>query len=488
MSITINIEDLLQQRIVESSRIEYKKDWNPSTIIHSICAFANDIENIGGGYILIGVEEDNGIPKLPISGISKERVDSILKKLRKTCHFIEPLYEPETEPILYDDKYIIVIKAAGGYGRPYKAPKDVTSKQSHKYYYIRKFSSSVIASPEEEKELFYMASDIPYDDRPNLLADINDLNREIMREYLKTVNSSLYQLSSNMDALEIAKSLQLLEGPPEDMKPLNVGLLMFSEQPEKYFRYARIEIVHIPDPSGNGMTERIFTGPLHYQLKNALSYIKNNLIAQKIIKLSNQAEAERIDNYPFAAIEEILANAIYHRSYQIHEPITVRITQQNIEITSCPGFDRSISDIDIQNYQIRARRYRNRRIGDFLKELHLIEGRNTGFPNAIRALKENGSPMLQFIMNPERDFLSVIIPIHEVFNEKSCKAEKQLDYQQKILELCTDGHGLTLTELSHAMGYKGITAKLRSTTENLITSGQLIRFTNNRKILLKTMR
>ena len=44
MSITIDVEDLLQQRIVESSRIEYKKDWNPSTIIHSICAFANDIE------------------------------------------------------------------------------------------------------------------------------------------------------------------------------------------------------------------------------------------------------------------------------------------------------------------------------------------------------------------------------------------------------------------------------------------------------------
>ena len=87
MSITINIEDLLQQRIVESSRIEYKKDWNPSTIIHSICAFANDIENIGGGYILIGVEEDNGIPKLPISGISKERVRQIerqaMDKLQK---------------------------------------------------------------------------------------------------------------------------------------------------------------------------------------------------------------------------------------------------------------------------------------------------------------------------------------------------------------------------------------------------------------------
>ena len=96
--------------------------------------------------------------------------------------------------------------------------------------------------------------------------------------------------------------------------------------------------------------------------------------------------------------------------------------------------------------------------------------------------------MLQFIMNPERDFLSVIIPIHEAFYGKSIKAEKQLDYQEKILELCTDEHGLTLTELSRAMGYKGITAKLRNTTENLINLGQLARSTNKRKILLRTVK
>lgn len=46
------------------------------------------------------------------------------------------------------------------------------------------------------------------------------------------------------------------------------------------------------------------------------------------------------------------------------------------------------------SYNIRGRIYRNRRIGDFLKELKLIEGRNTGFPNALNALKKNGSDML----------------------------------------------------------------------------------------------
>ena len=55
MSIPINIDDLINQRVVESTRIEFKSDWNPNPIIHSICAFANDIDNVGGGYIIIGV-------------------------------------------------------------------------------------------------------------------------------------------------------------------------------------------------------------------------------------------------------------------------------------------------------------------------------------------------------------------------------------------------------------------------------------------------
>ena len=81
MSIPINIEELLYQRVIESTRIEYKKDWNPNSIIHTICAFANDIDNVGGGYIIIGVEEENGIPKIPVLGIEENKIDYILKEL-----------------------------------------------------------------------------------------------------------------------------------------------------------------------------------------------------------------------------------------------------------------------------------------------------------------------------------------------------------------------------------------------------------------------
>ena len=62
MAIPVNLDDLINRRVVESTRVEFKADWNPTPIIHSICAFANDIDNMGGGYIVIGVEEENGSP------------------------------------------------------------------------------------------------------------------------------------------------------------------------------------------------------------------------------------------------------------------------------------------------------------------------------------------------------------------------------------------------------------------------------------------
>lgn len=58
MAIPINIEELLRQQVIESTRIEYKSDWNPEPVLHSITAFANNFDNLGGGYIVIGVDRN----------------------------------------------------------------------------------------------------------------------------------------------------------------------------------------------------------------------------------------------------------------------------------------------------------------------------------------------------------------------------------------------------------------------------------------------
>jgi len=47
--LSINLKDLLHQRKVEGERIEYKAGWNPDPIMRTLCAFANDFENLGWG-------------------------------------------------------------------------------------------------------------------------------------------------------------------------------------------------------------------------------------------------------------------------------------------------------------------------------------------------------------------------------------------------------------------------------------------------------
>ncbi|MGN1189927.1 MAG: RNA-binding domain-containing protein [Candidatus Ornithospirochaeta sp.] len=468
MALPINVEELISGRIIEPERIVYRRDYNPDEVIPTICAFANDIENTGGGYIVIGVEEENGCPVA--KGIDKDRVDEIIEDLHKYSRFIEPYYAPVIEPVLFQGVWVIIVWVSGGFGRPYKAPKEVTKNQSIKQYYIRKFSSTVVADRNEERELFYVSSNIPFDDRENLAADVSDLSASLMLEHLQEVGSDLYGLSIKKDALSIARDMQLVGGSEECLKPRNVGLLMFSMNTEKYFRNARIEVVDIPKATGEGMTEKVFTGPIQYQLRNALSYIKGYVISERVFKIDGQPEAKRITNYPYKAVEEILSNAVYHRSYQIQEPIVVRITPLSMEITSYPGFDRSITDEKIKRYDFRAKVYRNRRIGDFLKELHLIEGRNTGFPTALKALKDNGSERFKIEMDKERQYLSVIIPIHPSFRSKVTK--KADDYENKIIEII-EGTPLTITEISKSLGYKGITKRLRVTIDQMVLEGRV---------------
>ena len=88
MPLPVNIKDLINQRIVESTRIEYKEGFNPRTIVHTICAFANDIDNSGGGYVIVGVAEENGRPSLPPKGLDPNDIDQIMKRLIGLCRCI----------------------------------------------------------------------------------------------------------------------------------------------------------------------------------------------------------------------------------------------------------------------------------------------------------------------------------------------------------------------------------------------------------------
>lgn len=489
MALPISIDSLIRQQIVENSRIDYKRDWNPEDIVHSICAFANDIDNWGGGYIIVGIEEQNGMPKLPVTGLNKDSIDAINKELLQYCNLIDPRYLPVVEQTQFEGKEIIVIWCPGGEARPYKAPVQIYVPKGTKReyaYYIRKMSNTIRANQLEEKELMMLANSVPYDDRVNYNAKLSDLKPSLIQEFLADVESDLYQDSLSHSVEEIGTDMRIIGGPAELRKPLNVGLMFFNDKPDNFFPYARIEVVDKPDPTGEGMTEKIFTGPLNRQLKDALNYIKNYIIKEKISKSNDKAEANRIYNYPYPAVEEALCNAVYHKSYQIGEPVTVMITPEKMEITSLPGPDRTISDSDLKNYHLVSKRYRNRRIGDFLKELKLIEGRNTGIPTILHSLKVNGSEYPVFETDEDRSYFTITIPIHNEFLateevEKSVvpkikKSKKRRTFEEikaLILEILSKEGPLPTAVLVDKMDYQKQSDSVSKAIKELLSDNKI---------------
>ena len=60
----------------------------------TICAFANDVDNWGGGDIVIGVEENNGRPVYPLMGVPTDKLDAYQKSIYAKCKLIRPAYSP----------------------------------------------------------------------------------------------------------------------------------------------------------------------------------------------------------------------------------------------------------------------------------------------------------------------------------------------------------------------------------------------------------
>lgn len=421
MELEFGIEDLLNGKRVESDRLEFKAGWNPDDIYPSICAFANDFDNQGGGYIIIGVQEENGIAKRPVKGIEEAELDAIQKDMLGFNKKIIPEYFPKTIIDKVDDRYVIVLWVPTGIQRPYKVPEHVTSKREKSYkYFIRYNTSSISATTEQEKELIQMAGRIPFDEQLNSVAGFDDISLVLLEEHLKATGSKLAKQVSKRGVKDIFEEMKLLTGEPERLRIKNVALMMFCEEPDRFFPYMQVDIVKFPNGSvkdpNNFIEVPSIKGSVPSIIKRTMEKLQDMVIEERITKVDYQMEAVRRFSYPYQALEEAVVNAFYHRDYMSYEPVHIEIEPECINIISFPGIDRSVPmDVIKRGERFRTRVYRNRRLGEFLKELHLSEGHSTGVPTIQDELAKNGSPRAVFETDEDRRGLCVRIPIHPDF-------------------------------------------------------------------------
>lgn len=92
-----SIENILNRSYSDKKHIVLLEEYNPDSFLKTISAFANDIDNSGSGYIILGIKEEYGKFVEPVKDFQINELDEIRKDILRCCNFLEPEYFPENQ-------------------------------------------------------------------------------------------------------------------------------------------------------------------------------------------------------------------------------------------------------------------------------------------------------------------------------------------------------------------------------------------------------
>jgi ATP-dependent DNA helicase RecG len=371
---------------VETSRLEFKGAWDEQVTGHQVikvlCSFANDLQNLNGGYVLIGVAEKEGRAVRPVVGLNDSEIDAAQKWLRGNCNRIDPLFMPVFDVVEIDEKKVLVLWAPASDIRPHQAPD---GPKGERKYWIRVNNETIEAKDALLTSLLQQTARIPFDDRRSLNARTEDLSITLVREFLQYVNSDL---RDRADSDDVYKAMQIVAPVNGHWVPKNIGLLFFANDPSRWFRGARIEVV-----------------------RQCLTYLDG--ITSRFLEKRDSPQARSWASFPLPALREALVNAVYHRGYENSvEPTKVYLYPDRVEVISYPGPVDGIKLEDLNDRRLPPVPARNRRIGEYFKELRLAESRGTGLPKIRRTMADNGSPPPTFDFDEGRTYFRATLPAH----------------------------------------------------------------------------
>nr|MCU0499067.1 putative DNA binding domain-containing protein [Anaerolineae bacterium] len=410
----IRLDDLINGKF-ESIRLELKASWSKdvlSQVVLTICDFANDFLDLNGGFIVLGVaqDEETGLPILPPLGLSGN-LDEHQKELFSACKRIDPEYIPIISVEEYQGKTILVIWCPPGQLRPYQASEKagINGARGDYVHPIRRSNLTEKAKGETLTQLLQKTNQLPFDDRVNHQYTAEVISANLVRQFLSDAKIEM-DVSSEKQRY---RNLFLTTPINGHDAPRQVPLLMFVNNPEQYFSGARIEIVQFDD-EGDTINTHILRGPLQEQVRQALNYLEG-FSSTTIRKIPGQAQAQSVIVFPYDAMREAVVNAVCHRGYEgIHQqqPTLIRLYPDKMEIISYPGPLPSLTQTDFKPNSNPIPQHRNRRISEFFQRLKLAELYGTGISKIYRRMRENGSPEPRFDFDEAGSYFRVTLPAH----------------------------------------------------------------------------
>ena len=421
--------DLSELSLRESERVEWKENGDDidvvKKIVKTISAFANDISNFGGGYVVCGAKEikdDYGFPKVQYKGLTANKLKEIEGKVTQHCReYIHPALSPIVEEIINPEdsstRILVFVILASPDAHIYRDGQTST-------YYVRISRETREAKNGILTQLLIKKQKIEYfDKRINNTATEADIDVLLFRDSMQQMGllfpeKSLADYFSDREQIaELIAPLFVRTGLDNILRPRNFTLLMFGKKASitALFTeaYTVLSIYRGIDRSESTAERYIFTGSIIEQAKKSIELL-NSQIYTAFDKNSNKPNQVK---YPNRALQEAVINAIVHRDYEIPEPIRITVFINRIEIQS-PGALHW--GVDREKFlQGRASpKWRNQSFAYLFNKLQLAQSEGQGIPTIIRSMKEEGCPAPIFEI--ESESLTCILPAnprHQLIRE-----------------------------------------------------------------------
>jgi len=375
-------------------------------LTEEVCSFAN----ASGGYVLIGVDNNNRIVGATIDNNKRSSIQGSIGEISPALHCA--IY-----PVNVDSVTVWVIEVPVGTNKPYSFGGCIYMREGA--------NSQKITNIEEMRELFQHSGKVYFDATPYANYDLVKNKDEYIIENFREEAG----ISKEIDDLQLLENLQCFDITGQ---PKQGAILFFGEHPENIFFHAVTRCVRY---KGVGKTyiidDKLLRGSLLLQYQGAIDWIKSCLsISYDINGTGSREEKWEI---PLGVFRESLVNSLSHRDYNEQGAFTmVELFDDRVEVSNPGGLLPQV----VNNFG-RKSLSRNPFIFGLFMRMRMVEHVGSGISRMCDLMKKAGLP--QPIFETEGFFTVTFKRHHEysiTIDQQRILDAFNKDPQVKVEELC----------------------------------------------------
>ena len=384
----------------ENQNIEWKSNWH-NDYLKWICGFAN----AQGGKLFIGID-DHGI----VTGI--DNYYELLEQLPNKFRDILGVYA-EVNLHSKDDKYYLEIIIPR-----FDVPISVRGK-----YYVRTGSTLQELKGPALNEFILKRTGKTWDDIPEPRATVNDIDKDTIDQFLYDAKiAKRINVEDDISVTDLLEKLRLLENG--QLK--RAAIILFGKDPSKFYPNLTVKIGKFGDSDADLKFHEVIEGNL-IQLKDRIGEMLNAKFFIHPIDFVGMQRVER-DEYPVAAVREMILNALVHRNY-MGAPTQIRLYDDNFSIWNDGSLPEGITEEDLK--KVHRSKPRNPLIADVCFRGGYIDSWGRGTIKIIEACKDAELPE-PVLKEEQGGFLSKILK--DRFTEDQLKKLGLNDRQIEAVE------------------------------------------------------